>query len=750
MIWRVILLWWLGAIAILACSDTQSWDVAGRRTQFNVGNTANYGFAWRSDYTMAAFLSPAGSGLYGFDTAGLLTNRTATVRSTTITARDGEGHPLNLTTTVNGSTVLTESLSWLGDGLLASHTLADANFNDYRTYAYAPLSRRLTQEQLNLNATTTWTNNFAYDGGTPQGPGVLTSAGQTNAQWSGTTDAFSRLTQANNTTVTYSAQGHVAGWGNVSLWLDNRPVAVTAVGTNNTQWNATMELSPGPHQLVGSAVEQPTSQFTSWATNYFTNSIPYQTTSDTLDLAGNTTQRVWLNANGTTNRIETLSWDARGRLHAITERDATNSGYNWTAVYDPLNRRLSTTSILVTNGVAFTAFPNTINQYYDPQADCLELGVAYGTKMIWKLYGPDLDGVYGGLNGRGGFDGYTTALGLFLPTICDFRGNVLGYVTNSSAVIWNPARPTAYGAVPGYRPVALGNGANVPQSSAWGGLWPDITGYYNFHQRVYDPITGHWLSGDPSWNEHDPNWYTYCGGDPVNRADPEGMLATTVSGYAETGVGYGLASADALWNLGVATFLTPTPENATPQQQAGLTQIALDSLGSPLERMGLYDSSPGSSVFTQDLPAALGQPMQNLLIGYGAQPGVSPVDVDVPAADYSSPQTSFYVTPDGTAVPATGYRAIGGSAVAEAQGGVIEPRNPTYITFDDLTGMSQSGVQNLLQLPRTPTSVATFDTLQIVNRNLSPFQIHNGEPEADHKQSQLYQYKGSILLHFPA
>ena len=80
----------------------------------------------------------------------------------------------------------------------------------------------------------------------------------------------------------------------------------------------------------------------------------------------------------TMNASILFSWAARGRLHAITERDASNSGYNWTATYDALNRRLSTTSILVTNGVAFTSQPNTINSYFDPQKEFLELGVNYG------------------------------------------------------------------------------------------------------------------------------------------------------------------------------------------------------------------------------------------------------------------------------------------------------------------------------------------------------------------------------------
>ena len=226
----------------------------------------------------------------------------------------------------------------------------------------------------------------------------------------------------------------------------------------------------------------------------------------------------------TMNASILFSWDARGRLHAITERDASNSGYNWTATYDALNRRLSTTSILVTNGVAFTSQPNTINSYFDPQKEFLELGVNYGGTTEFKLYGPDLNGVYGGLNGIGGLDAVSPGLNLFEPTISDFRGNVLGVVTNS-AVVWNPSRPTGFGAVPGYQPVALGNGADIVVSSAWRGRWADITGYYNIGLRPYDPISGRWLTYDSVWNEIDPSGMTFCGGDPVNSVDSDGRLA---------------------------------------------------------------------------------------------------------------------------------------------------------------------------------------------------------------------------------
>jgi RHS repeat-associated protein len=128
------------------------------------------------------------------------------------------------------------------------------------------------------------------------------------------------------------------------------------------------------------------------------------------------------------------------------------------------------------------------------------------------------------LNGIGGLDAVSPGLNLFEPTISDFRGNILGVVTNS-AVVWNPSRPTGFGAVPGYQPVALGNGADIVVSSAWRGRWADITGYYNIGLRPYDPISGRWLTYDSVWNEIDPSGMTFCGGDPINSVDSDGRLA---------------------------------------------------------------------------------------------------------------------------------------------------------------------------------------------------------------------------------
>jgi len=515
--------------------DSQSWDATGRRTQLNFAGNS-YGYGWQADGSLLTASDSTGSAGYTYDTAGILTSRQAGNRQTSITSRDGEGRPLSISTTLNMyQSLLSETLVWSGDGLLTSDTLNRSDFTDSRAYTYANLSRRLTQEQLNLNASSTWTNSFAYDNGVPAGPGALTSAGQSgqgSALWSGMAGSFARVAVSTNTVNTYMAYGHVNGQSTLTAYLDSQPVTVTGIGTNAMEWQASMELFKGTHQLTIAALH-PSGFFTAWATNTFTNSLAYQAATDTYDNAGNITNRVWKNPSGTVERTQTLSWDARGRLHAVTQRDANTNGYNWTATYDGLNRRISTTSILVTNGIAFTNFPTTINSYFDPQVEFLELGVTYGIKTEWKLYGPDLNGVYGGMNGTGGFEAVSPYLNWFEPTISDFRGNILGVVTNGVAQ-WNPARPTGFGAVPGYRPPALDGGASISLSSAWRGRWVDITGYYSVGLRPYDPVSGRWLTYDSVFDESNPNGFSAFGGDPINGFDSDGRC---VESTIELGVG---------------------------------------------------------------------------------------------------------------------------------------------------------------------------------------------------------------------
>src|SRR5947207_3260746 len=112
-------------------------------------------------------------------------------------------------------------------------------------------------------------------------------------------------------------------------------------------WRATMDLTPGAHQVIAAALH-PSTIFTAYATNNFTNNAASDLVTTKIDGNGNVTNRVWTSG-GVTNLTQSLYYDALGRLWKTIERDSTQSGYNRTAVYDGLSRLLHTTEVPVAN-----------------------------------------------------------------------------------------------------------------------------------------------------------------------------------------------------------------------------------------------------------------------------------------------------------------------------------------------------------------------------------------------------------------
>src|SRR5882724_3836177 len=54
--------------------------------------------------------------------------------------------------------------------------------------------------------------------------------------------------------------------------------------------------------------------------------------------------------------------------------------------------------------------------------------------------------------------------------------------------------------------------------------FPEL-GLYDYRNRFYHPVLGRFLQSDPiGFDGGDANLFRYCGGDPVNRSDPSGML----------------------------------------------------------------------------------------------------------------------------------------------------------------------------------------------------------------------------------
>src|SRR5438045_592469 len=65
----------------------------------------------------------------------------------------------------------------------------------------------------------------------------------------------------------------------VTLTGDNQPMPITAIGVGNTtwtnQWRATVELTPGTHQMTVRAFH-PSGQYIASATSWFTNNYSGQ------------------------------------------------------------------------------------------------------------------------------------------------------------------------------------------------------------------------------------------------------------------------------------------------------------------------------------------------------------------------------------------------------------------------------------------------------------------------------------------
>jgi RHS repeat-associated protein len=261
-----------------------------------------------------------------------------------------------------------------------------------------------------------------------------------------------------------------------------------------------------------------------------------------------------------------------------------------------------------------------------------------------------------------------------------------------------------------------------------------LTGLYHTHFREYSNLHGRWLSEDPAGYADGLNLYAYCGGDAVNAVDPVGLEDIP-------------AASSSQWQDYERWKKEREAENARWWEQCKPTnwavQVRRDSewldeqgrAGRPAEQMPRAPSadsrgeqkSLGDQLYEWEVKHEAGLWLLAEVLGWlhlhpgcadayrtsqtgrasGARDSVAPRE----------PRPGFYVTPGGQAIPATGYRAVGGRAVDEALTGTISPRpHPgTHITFDDISRMSQRQARDLLQLPRTPSHAVRFDTLQVVD-----------------------------------
>jgi RHS repeat-associated protein len=296
-------------------------------------------------------------------------------------------------------------------------------------------------------------------------------------------------------------------------------------------WSASLNLQPGSHTLTANAVH-PSGQYTATASSTFT--VPGDGSGGAITCAydddGNVTSRTWA-----TGRVQTLTWDAFGRLIKVVERNATQTGYDWSAVYDGLGRRLKVTEQTVAGGTNVGS-PTATTSIYDPQVEFLEIGVAIDGTKAWKVYGPDLNGWYGSLQGTGGLeativDTDRTTKGV----ISDQFGNGVGSVTGGVAS-WFATRVSAYGPLPGMFVETLTDITRVAEATVWRGHRVDATNFVFLGARYYEPTSGRFLSTDPKGHGSSMSLYDFANGDPVNYFDPTGRLGKLVNRVGSDGI----------------------------------------------------------------------------------------------------------------------------------------------------------------------------------------------------------------------
>jgi RHS repeat-associated protein len=514
----------------------QSWNGAGRRTQLSrgslvaaqgtgAGSVLTYGY--RADGMLAQVGAGGQTYSFSYGDNGLLNQRTNPWRSFSVTLRDAQGRPRQDAAMVNGTQTLIESLVWGADSKLGGYSAVRVGaWDETRGYAYNSRGQLLT-ESYNPVAGQTAAFGYQFDGNiSGNGLGVRTAARANGISgWTANqVNGFGRVLQESSSAanIAYSANGSALGAASVLLKLDD--VTVSGVSYNpqsvDGAWSANLSLSPGAHQLMAVAYHA-SGHYAPSALSSFTVTGAQGTSTSSYDGTGNVVTRALPNG-----RNQTLKWDASGRLIGVSERDASNNGFDWNALYDGLGRRLRTGNTPVVGNVPQTGQLSTLDSWYDPQVEFLEVAVAVNGARTWKVYGPDASGSFGALQGIGGLEAsILESNGTTKAYLNDNFGNAVASISGTS-VTWNSTRVSGYGALPGSAAQPLSATVGIDQATAWRGKRVDETGFYYLGARYYEPQSGRFLSADPLGHASSLSLYDYAAGDPINSCDPDGRMAS--------------------------------------------------------------------------------------------------------------------------------------------------------------------------------------------------------------------------------
>ncbi|MDF3056316.1 MAG: hypothetical protein K0R17_531 [Rariglobus sp.] len=631
---------------VIRSTVDQHWNSVGRRHRLDgdMGATPAQRFAYeqRADGLLTAVTEAmTGSNqrfVFNYDRSGQLTSRVNPWRTQTIKSRDRQGRILTTETTTSAIPSLTapffqEALSWREDGRLSTYNAVRSGSWDLAsTYTYN-VRGHLVEETYAPTVGQTASIAYRYD---QDGLGVRTEAiasGATSNRWqvaSGGLDPLARIVQENTTVPgSTTAHGVAVGAGTVRLDLRNLATGKTAPvqgvqfnpDSADGRWEVALDLPNGSYELQARAVKRDGSMVSAAAVSRF------QVTADAADriytdydASGYASQRAW-----TSGRNQSLTWDVLGRLLSIEDFGDGQPGRLWTAIYDAGGRRIETRSDSLTEiGAVVAGTRVTEKSLYDPQVEFLELAVNIGSasnpgETFWKIYGPDLNGGYGSLQGIGGLEAAIRESDHQInAVISDTWGHGVASIAGASGaamLTWTSTQVSGYGPLPGQVSKTLGlaetAGMTLQLTSAtvWRGHRIDATGLYYLGARYYEPISGRFLSPDPAGHAASMSLYDYAFNDPINFMDPDGRFGKA-AGQTTAKV------ADAFINAMLAGFLSPSnPRAFTPEEIHRMAAANVREYGSPFQKMGAYEETKVTQALVESLPVNLAPAMVDLAEG---------------------------------------------------------------------------------------------------------------------------------------
>lgn len=195
-----------------------------------------------------------------------------------------------------------------------------------------------------------------------------------------------------------------------------------------------------------------------------------------------------------------MQWDPWGRLLAVRDQ-----GYDWSASYDPMGRRIQTKYTADGEDLVVTT------SLFDPEVEFEEIGSLIDGALYWKVHGP------------GACDGVLDETGALVVLVHSCLRELEGALYEG-AFHRSEEELTVYG--PTDKPKVPRDVLAYAMALSWHSKSVDMTGLIVMGMRHYDPLTGRFLSPDPVDYPTCVDLYAYTVGDPVNYMDLDGRFSS--------------------------------------------------------------------------------------------------------------------------------------------------------------------------------------------------------------------------------